>query len=176
MLSSISWQQYFAAVVIITVSYYLYVGLKYYQKEIGNLFNRSTQAADIFSVVHSPVISVMGQAKPDDGIAISETQSLLFADVLPDDPKEPIPEPAHPIVLQNDPASELVTEAGNLVEVFKDVDNKQEFLNLMGILVGSYRNFQEQIDLPAVLSRVVENSKNKLKFTVALSDFQSTWA
>lgn len=176
MLSSISWQHYLAAVVIITISYYLYVILRYYQKEISKLFNRGQQSADIFSAIQSPPISVMGQAKPENGVTIGEIQNLRFTDVLPDDPKEVATEPTHTVSIQNDPSLELVSEAGNLIEAFKDVDNKQEFLTLVGILIGSYKRFQEQIDLPAALSRVVEISKDKLKFTVALSDFQNTWA
>jgi len=176
MLSSISWQHYLAAVIIITISYYLYIILRYYQKEIGNLFNRKQHTVDIFSAVQSPAISVMGQAKPDNGVTIAETQDLPFADVLPDDPREVVTEQTHTASIQNDPSLELISEAGNLIEAFKDVDNKQEFITLVGILVGSYKRFQEQIDLPAALSRVVEISKNKLKFTVALSDFHSNWA
>jgi hypothetical protein len=176
MLSSISWQHYLAAVVIITVSYYLYVILKYYQKEIGNLFNRKRETAGIFSAVQTPPISVMGQAKPDIGVTVGVTETLLFTDVLPDDPSEAISEITHETSIQDDPSAELIFEAGNLIEAFKDVDNKQEFLTLLGLLVGSFKRFQEQIDLPAVLSRVVEISKDKLKFTVALSDLQNTWA
>lgn len=176
MLSSISWQHYLAAVVIITVSYYLYIVLRYYQKEIGNLFNRKPQTANIFSTVQAPAYAVMGQAKPDNGVTIGEIQNLPFTDVLPDDPNEASTKPTLVVSHENDPSSELVSEAGNLIEAYKDVDNKQEFITLIGILIGSYKRFQEQIDLPAALSRVVEISKDKLKFTVALSDFQNTWA
>jgi hypothetical protein len=176
MLSSISWQHYLAAVVIITISYYLYVVLRYYQKEIGNLFNRKPLTANVFSAVQSQAPSVMGLAKPDNGVTISETQNLPFSDVLPDDPEEAINGLTDSASIENDPSSELISEAGNLIEAFKDVDNKQEFVTLVGILVGSYKRFQEQIDLPASLSQVVEISKDKLKFTVALSDFKNTWA
>ncbi|OCX54212.1 hypothetical protein BEL04_08095 [Mucilaginibacter sp. PPCGB 2223] len=176
MLSSISWQHYFAAIVIITISYYLYVVLRYYQKEISNLFNRKPQKSEIFSVGQSSAISVMGQAKPDNGVTISEMQNLQFTEVLPDDPKEVVFEQLQTTAIQNDPTTELVAEAGNLIDAFKEVDNKQEFLTLVGILIGSYKNFQEDIDLPAALTRVVEISKDKLKFTVAITDFQISWA
>lgn len=176
MLSSISWQHYLAAVTIITISYYLYVTLRYYQKEISKLFNRKPQSADLFTAIQSPAISVMGQAKPDNGVSIGDIQNLPFSEVLPDDPHKLVKESTHTASIQDDPSSELVSEAGNLIEAFKDIDNKQEFLTLVGILVGSYKRFQEQIDLPAALSRVVEISNDKLKFTVALSDFQNTWA
>jgi hypothetical protein len=176
MLSSISWQHYLAAVVIITISYYLYVVLRYYQKEISALFNRKTQTTDFFSAAQPPAISVMGQAKQDNGVFIDETQNLLFTEVLPDDPKAANNNLTQTESMLNHPSLELISEAGNLIEAFKDVDNKQEFITLIGILVGSYKRFQEQIDLPATLSRVVEISKDKLKFTVASSDFKNTWA
>jgi len=176
MLSSISWQHYLVSIVIITVSYYLYVMFRYYKKEIGNLFNRKPQTADVFSAVQTSANSVMGQAKPDDGITICEAQNLSFTDALPDDTEEAIIGLSRTASIQNDPSSELIAEAGNLIEAFKDVDNKQEFLTLLGILVSSYKRFQELIDFPAALSRVAEISKDKLKFTVAPSDFQNTWA
>lgn len=175
MLYAISWQHYLAAVIILTISYYLYVILRYYQKEITNLFNRKSQPVDVFSAIHLPAVAVMGQAKPDNGVSVRETQDLQFTDVLPDEPEPTIKKPIQTTDFQNDPSSDLVSEAGNLIEAFKDVDNKQEFLTLVSILISSYNRFQEQIDLPAALSRIVEISKDKLKFTVALSDFQNTW-
>ncbi|WCT14372.1 hypothetical protein [Mucilaginibacter jinjuensis] len=126
MLSSISWQHYLIAVVIITISYYLYVVLRYFQKEIEHLFNRKPQTAGIFSTAQSPNISVMGQVKPDIGVTIGETQNLPFADVLPDDPKEEITGLIRETSIHTDPSSELVSEAGTLIEAFRDVDDKQE--------------------------------------------------
>ncbi len=176
MLSSISWQHYLAAVVTITFLYYLYVILRYYQTEITTFLNRRPKTTDVFSAIQSRGISVMGPAKPEHGVTISDTQDLAFTGDLPDGANDAVIALNHTASLQNDPSSELVSEAGNLIEAYKDVDNKQEFLTLVGILIGSYKRFQEQIDLPAALSRVVEISKDKLKFTVALSDFNSTWA
>lgn len=176
MLSSISWHQYLSAVVIIFICYYVYVVLRYYQKEISILSKRKSQTGNVFPAVHSPVISVMGLPKPENGVTIGDTEDLPFTDVLPDNPNEVVCGSAHTTSIQSVPSSELVLEVSNLIEAFKDVDNKQEFISLVGILVGSYKRFQEQIDLPEALSRVVEISKDKLKFTVALSDFQNIWA
>ncbi len=174
MLSSISWQHYLAAVIILTVSYYLYVVLRYYQSEIANLFNRKQGSSQIFAAVQSSPIEVMGEAKPDNGTAVTDTSKLQFTDTLPDEPViSANPQTNQPNIL---PSEELVKEAGNLIEAFKDIDNKQEFLTLLRILINSYKRFKEDIDLPVMLHRVVEISKNKLQFPIALSDLENTWA
>ena len=176
MLSSISWQHYLTAIFIITSVYYLYIVLKYYQKEISDIITRQPRTAEIFGNVTSPVGTIMGEAKPDNGVTVSETENMQFAEVLPDEPYEANLMLNDVAITQSDPSTDLVAEAGNLIDAFKDVDNKQEFITLVNILLSSYKRFQEQIDLPAALSQVAEMSTNKLKFTVALSDFKSTWS
>ena len=176
MLSSISWQHYLAAVIILTISYYGYVILRYYQTEIANLFNRKKSSAEIFAGVQSAPIAVMGKAKLDNGVTLADTEELQFSDVSPDDAGT-FSEMTSPAGNENlsaiEPSQELVWEAGNLIDAFRDVDNKQEFLSLLRILVDSYKRYQEDIDLPATLERVVELAKDKLQFTIALSDLQN---
>lgn len=165
MLSSISWQQYLAAIVILTLFYYLYILLRYYQKEIGHLLNRQQKQSNIFSGVASP-IQVMGAAKLDNGVSISNTGDLQFGETSPDEIKSPA-------VSASDPSQELVMEAANLIEAFKDIDNKPEFLSLLKILIGSYQRFQDEIDFSLSLNRILEISKKKLQFPVTLGDLQS---
>jgi hypothetical protein len=166
MLSSISWQHYLAAVVILTGTYYFYVVLRYYQKEIAGLLNRQPKRSDIFAGVAAGPVSVMGAAKLDNGISISNTEDLQFSEAAPDEIESSI-------IPASDPSNELVVEAGNLIDAFKGTDNKTEFLKLLKILIGSYQRFQDEIDLPFSLDRIVEIAKQKLQFPIALSELQS---
>jgi hypothetical protein len=166
MLSSISWQHYLAAVVILTGFYYFYVVLRYYQKEIAGLLNRQSKHSNMFSGVGPAPVQVMGAAKLDNGISISNTEDLQFSESAPDEIESSI-------ISASDPSKELVVEAGNLIEAFKDIDNKPEFLNLFKILIGSYQRFQDEIDLPFSLDRILEIAKEKLQFPIVLSELQS---
>ncbi|RYY72261.1 MAG: hypothetical protein EOO13_00075 [Chitinophagaceae bacterium] len=174
MLSSISWQHYIAAIVIITVSYYLYVVLRYYQKEIANLFNRKSTSTEMFAGLQAAPIEVMGKAKPDIGVMLSEASELQFTEASPDDPE--ILSDAVPFANGHQPSTELIQEANNLIEAFKDLDNKQEFLSLLGILIDSYKSYSDEIDLPATLDRVITITKEKLQFPVTSSDLPHNWA
>ena len=178
MLSSISWQQYLAAIVILTVSYYGYVILRYYQKEISSLFNRKQNTATFFPNAQAAPANVMGAAKLDNGVSLSKSEELYFSDATPDE-VEPV-STTEPSVSNNEviysPSQELVVEAGNLIAAFQEIDNKPEFITLLRILIDSYKRFKEDIDLPASLNRIVEISKEKLKFPLSLTDLQGTWA
>jgi hypothetical protein len=170
MLSSISWQQYLAAVVILTVSYYGYVFLRYYQSEIASFFNRKDRSSDLLPVAHSKP-SVMGEAKLADNVTIANSEELYFGSADPDDievTSEHITESVEAI----SPESELVQEADRLIEAFKDIDDKPQFLTLLKILVDSYKRFAADIDITAALATIIEISKEKLMFSVAPNDLQ----
>ena len=179
MLSSISWQHYLAAIVIVTVSYYGYVILRYYQKEISNLFNRKQSSANLFTGAQAAPANVMGAAKLDNGVSVSKSEELYFSESTPDDvaPISTIQEDvhAHTDVIYS-PSEELEVEAGNLIAAFQEIDNKPEFITLLRILIDSYKRFKDDIDLPATLSRIVEISKERLMFPLSLADLHGTWA
>jgi hypothetical protein len=171
MLSSISWQHYFAAIIILSLIYYGYVVLRYYQKEISNLFNRKQDATALFSNAQNAPYQVMGNVKLDNGVTITESQDLVFSESLEDHPVT-----STTVTADISPSQELAVEAGNLIDAFKEIDNKPEFITLLRILIGSYKRFKDEIDLPVTLNRVVELSKEKLMFSIALTDLQDTWA
>jgi hypothetical protein len=179
MLSSISWQHYLAAIVILTVSYYSYVILRYYQKEISSLFNRKQNTAYLFTNAQTATVNIMGAAKLDSGVSVSKSEELHFSDATPDE-VEPVTTTEENLPsntdLKHSPAEELEVEAGNLIAAFQEIDNKPEFITLLRILIDSYQRFKDEIDLPATLNRVVELSKEKLMFPVSITDLQGTWA
>ncbi|EHQ24766.1 hypothetical protein [Mucilaginibacter paludis] len=178
MLSSISWQHYLAAVIILTVAYYGYVILRYYQQEISGLFNRK-QKTGVFAAAQSVPAEVMGAAKLENGVSVSNSEELYCAELSPDESEqialtEETPDSGFELVLS--PAEELEAEAGNLIAAFREIDNKPEFINLLRILIDSYQRFKEDIDLQSVLIRIVKISNEKLMFPLSLADLQGTWA
>jgi hypothetical protein len=179
MLSSISWQHYLVAVIILTVSYYGYVILRYYQKEISNLFNRGQKPTTLFPNAQAATANVMGAAKLDNGVSVSKSDELYFSESTPDDLIEvsTIQENPHSNTdVIYSPSVELENEAGNLIAAFQEIDNKPEFITLLRILINSYKRFKDDIDLPATLNRIVETSKEKLMFPLSLTDLHGTWA
>ncbi|WP_175270101.1 hypothetical protein [Mucilaginibacter humi] len=118
---------------------------------------------------------MMGEARPDNGVSVSDTQNLMFSETVPDDPEFMSSD-----LTQAPPADgssvDLIRETAELVEAFKDIDNKQEFLTLLHILIGSYQRFNTDLDLAPVFDRVVALSKEKLVFPVTLADLQSNRA
>jgi hypothetical protein len=179
MLSSISWQHYLAAIVILSVSYYGYVILRYYQQEISNLFNRKQNNANLFPSASAASANVMGAAKLDIGVSLTKSEELHFTDSSPDEIEPNASTNVTPISnpeLSYSPSEELATEAGNLIKAFEKINNKPEFITLLRILINSYKRFQDEIDLPATLNRIVEISKERLMFPLTLTDLQGTWA
>lgn len=179
MLSSISWQHYLVAVIILTVSYYGYVILRYYQKEISNLFNRGQKPTTLFPNAQAATANVMGAAKLDNGVSVSKSDELYFSESTPDDLIEvsTIQENPHSNTdVIYSPSVELENEAGNLIAAFQEIDNKPEFITLLRILINSYKRFKDDIDLPATLNRIVETSKERLMFPLSLTDLHGTWA
>jgi hypothetical protein len=179
MLSSFSWQHYLVAIIILTVSYYSYVILRYYQREISNLFNRKQNNANLFSNASALTTNVMGAAKMDNGVSVSNSEELNFGESSLDD-VEPNSSIEESLFLKNEihnsPAQELEAEAGNLIAAFLEIDNKPEFISLLRILIDSYKRFKDDIDLPATLNRIVEISKERLMFPMSLTDLQGCWA
>ncbi|WP_428329665.1 hypothetical protein [Mucilaginibacter sp.] len=179
MLSSISWQHYIAAIIILTVSFYGYVILRYYQQEISSLLNRKQNSPNLFPNAHPLTTNIMGPAKMDNGVSLSKSEELYFADSSTDEAESVTTIQDTPVSdYQNhySPSQELEFEAGNLIAAFQDIDNKHEFITLLRILIDSYKRFKDEIDLPVTLNRIVEISKERLMFPLLLTDLQGTWA
>lgn len=169
MLSLISWQQYFVAITTITALYYLYIAGRYYQIEIVRLFQRELHSADMFAGLAAVDMSVMGQAKPDNGVTLTDARELLFS---PSDPEvwngqDPdLPETGE------EERKSLLEDADQLIDAFSEVDDKAEFMSLLKMLIESSIATRDEADLHAVQAYVVEAVQHKLKFPVSLADFQ----
>lgn len=170
MLSSISWQQYFAAIAIISVTYYLYVLLRYYQREISNLFISKQQSAAMPQGGTISPTQLMGAALPDKHVRIVEEQELQFADEDLNESLEPTGDLADPNNNITTPEAQLIAEADNLIAAFKDGDSKTEFLSLLKILIGSFQPYQAEIDFSKVSTHVISHSAEKLLFDLTADE------
>ncbi len=171
MLSSISWQQFLAALVIITLVYYFYIGLRYYQKDLRAIANRKKVSGLNQSGTHATAYQVMGIAKQEHGVSVSDADHLYFA--IDDEPEtETIANEVHPIANTTDqgPTEALLNDVSQLINAFKEVDDKAEFLSLLRIQYHSYHADGEAIDWPAVKQRTLQLSGERLPFSVSEAD------
>ncbi|MDT3401090.1 MULTISPECIES: hypothetical protein [Mucilaginibacter] len=171
MLSSISWQQYLAAIAIISASYYLYVILRYYQREVTNLFiaKQSGQLLAPSSTLSS--FTVMGQAKQDQSITVVADEELQFAEAdIDEDLNEPVAETTAAKPVEFLPQTQLLNETDKLIDAFADVDSKSEFISLLNILLTSYKPYESEINYLQVIEHILNESHGKLPFDLTSND------
>lgn len=172
MLSSISWQQYFAAVAIISLSYYLYVILRYYQRELSNrfAFKKAVQPSRQSSML-AP-IEIMGSARQDqNAVSFIDEKMLQFAET---NSTETLDEeitgqpPSGSSTLS--PQQELFREVDNLIQAFSDVNSKPEFISLLNILLNTYDQYPSDINRSQVNDHILEVAESRLPFDLAPYD------
>lgn len=152
MLSFISWPQYFAALVIIGLAYYGVVLVKYYREELlAFVHPKPALPATTFAKFTGEVI---GNIKPDAGESSVNPEELQFPDVEP--------------TVQE----ELINEVWALVNAFKGLDQKEEFLSLLSLIFSRYAGIE--IDQSSVIEQVLENA-HALSFTVDQADIEAAW-
>ena len=162
MLNTISWQQYIAAVLLLTAAWYAYVGLRYYQPEISAFLKIKPKADSIMpGVAHA----VMGPAQPEAGTSLNDPKELIFSVAADDDISDQ--------TLPKGPADDLLAEAETLINAFEESDDKNGFLSLLNILISKYEVFADEISLPQLISKL---SKHKLPFTVAADEWPLNFA
>lgn len=176
MLSSISWQQYFAAIATISISYYLYVIVRYYQREISTLFSAEQIHETPISTASFSPVNVMGQKRQDQNISTVDDQDLKFADheeieTLDPELRDPSSLNSSTQTLQQ----QMLIEMDKLIGAFVEIDNKVEFISLLVILINAYHHYEAEIDLAEVAQHVCTNAHAKLKFDVSMDDLPKTW-
>ncbi len=160
MLNTISWQQYFVAVLIVLLLYYSYVLLRYFRPEISQLIKGKKQNLPV--VNPKPADVVMAAAKPDLGTGSIDPEDMLFAE-------------AEPEYLEKTSSEELLSESLALVDAFKEEDNKAEFLELLSVLVHKYQPFRQEIDLKALIAKVRAKADKYLSFIINASEWPQSW-
>ncbi len=152
MLSFISWPQYFAALVIICLAYYGIVLVKYYREELLAFVHSKHALPE--TTVPKFTGEVIGSIKPDAGESSVNPEDLQF----PDD--EPTVQ------------DELINEIQALVNAFKGLDQKDEFLSLLSLIFSRYAG--TEIDRFSIIEQVLENT-DALSFTLDQDDIEAAW-
>lgn len=152
MLSFISWPQYFAAVVIIGLAYYGIVLVKYYREEL--LVFVHPKPAFPATTVPKFGGEVIGSIKPEPGESSLNAEDLQFPD------GEPTAQ------------DELINEMRGLINAFKGLDQKDEFLSLLSLIFSRYAG--TEIDRFSLIEQVLENA-HALSFTVDQAEIEAAW-
>ncbi|MFD0749162.1 hypothetical protein ACFQZS_03350 [Mucilaginibacter calamicampi] len=135
MLNTISWQQYFTTVLLLTLAWYGYVLLRYYRDKIMGRFQ--TKADPSSWVSSAPVLGAVKQDNPR-----LDPEELSFGNSQPDDISDS--------TLLCGPTDELLAETQSLVEAFRDTPDKTGFLSLLGVLLAKYEPYEDEIDLKVI--------------------------
>jgi len=168
MLNAISWQQYFTAVLLLTVAWYAYVGLRYYQPELQAFLKITPPVKSVVPDVANEKIVVMGEAKPEADTGLYAAEELLFAGAEPDDISDQ--------TLPLGPADDLLAEAKVLVDAYGENDNKHEFLSLFKLLLDKYEVFADEISLPAIIHSLQTFASGKLPFEIQADEWPLNFA
>jgi hypothetical protein len=167
MLNTISWQQYLIAVLLLSIAWYAYVGLRYYHTELSAWLKIKPAVQSTVPPVANKLTAVMGAAKPEADTGLYEPEQLLFAGTEPDDISDQ--------TLPKGPADDLLDEAKVLVDAYRENDNKTEFLSLFKLLLDKYEVFQDEISLPAVIRPLSEFAGTRLPFRLQETEWPLTF-
>lgn len=171
MLSTISWPQYFAAIAVTGTCYYSYIFLRYYQREISGLLTRKT--AGSANQEHSArlPLSVIGLIRENPHVSYLDEREVQFAgddqaNIAEFDAEDQVTAKTGPESLQQ----QLVKETDQLMEAFAAENNKSEFLSLLSILIGAYRQQASNLDLARLATYMQQAAPAKLPFPLFADD------
>lgn len=152
MLSFISWPQYFAGLLLIGIAYYGFVLAKYYREEVLAF----VRPKPLLSVTTTKPLTgeVIGSIKANPGESSVSAEDLQFPDE------------------ETTVVDEVVNEIRALINAFKGLDQKDEFLSLLSLILSRYAG--AGIDQPIVTEQVLVNS-HSLSFTVDEADMETAW-
>lgn len=175
MLPTISWPQYFAAIAVTGTFYYSYIFLRYYQREISGLLTR--KSAGSANQEHSPIVplSVIGAVREDSYVSYLDEREVQFAgdgqtDIAETDAEDQDTAETSPESLQQ----QLVKETDQLIEAFAAEDNKSEFLSLLAILLGAYRQHASILNLSSLSAYILQAAPVRLPFSLSAEDLTQT--
>jgi hypothetical protein len=167
MLNSISWQQYFTAIIALSVAWYLFVGLRFYQPEVQAFFKIKPQIQTVTPPLASIPSVVLGKINPDVDTDIYNADQLTFSDSTSDDISDQ--------TLPKGPADDLLAEAETLIMAYQDNNDKTGFLSLLKVLFSKYEVFAEEISLSNVITILKKSAKSKLSFALTDAEWPLTF-
>jgi hypothetical protein len=169
MLSTISWQQYVTAVLLLSAAWYAYVGLRYYQPELSAFLKikPKPQSTSVPPVANQLTV-VMGEARPEADTGLYNPEELIFSNSQSDDISDQ--------TLPKGPSDDLLVEGMVLVDAYGDNNDKAEFLSLFELLLSKYEVFADEINLSAVIKQLNAYAANKLPFKIEAAEWPLTFA
>ncbi|OCX54324.1 hypothetical protein BEL04_08680 [Mucilaginibacter sp. PPCGB 2223] len=165
MLNSISWLQYIAAVILLTTSWYAYIGLRYFQPELSRFLRIKPKSSGALPEV-ATAQPVMAVARPEPGTNLAEPDELVFSISAADGISDQ--------TLPQGPADDLLAEAETLISAFTDNNDKPGFLSLLRVLISKYEVFADEISLPQLISALQLPAK-KLPFIIQANEWPQTF-
>ncbi|MDO3627557.1 hypothetical protein [Mucilaginibacter sp. BT774] len=167
MLNVISWQQYRTATLLLSVTWYIYVGLRYYRTELAVLLKIRPAVQTVVPPVNNKLPVIMGEAKPEADTGLYAAEELLFSVAEPDEVGEQTLPPG--------PADDLLAEGKVLIAAYACSDNKSEFLSLFKLLLDNYEVFRDEISLPVIIRSLREFADSRLPFAVDETEWPLTF-
>lgn len=150
MLSFISWPQYFAAVAIIGLAYYSFILVRYYRSDLLALSQPKSTASE--KPVTTFTGNFIGGVKPDAGETSIDSEDIQF----PDDNLE----------------TEILTEIRALINAFKGLDQKEEFLSLLSLIISKYLG--TDFDRPFITEQILLHVES-LTFSIDQADIERAY-
>jgi len=166
MLNSISWQQYVVAVLLMTLAWYAYVGLRYYQPEISRALRIKPKPTSALPEVASDPADLLAPSRPEPGTGQQNAEELIFSISSPDDISDQ--------TLPKGPSDDLLADGQSLINAFTENDDKADFLNLLGLLVKRYDVFADEISLLSFIASL-KASANKLPFSITAEEWPQSF-
>ncbi|MCD8739073.1 hypothetical protein LT679_00540 [Mucilaginibacter roseus] len=167
MLNAISWQQYLTVILLSTIAWYTYVGLRYYRTELAALLKIKPGRSTATPPVAARHQNVMGAVRPDVGTSLHAAEELVFSAGQPDEIEDQ--------TIPRGPSDDLLDEAKVLVDAFSGNDNKTEFLGLLQLLLGKYEVLSDEISLPALIPELSDYAKDRLPFPIKQGEWPITF-
>ena len=167
MLSTISWQQYVTAVILLTTAWYAYVSLRYYQPELSAFLKIKPKQQSAVPAVANQMTVVMGEAKTEADTGLYNSDELIFSSTQPDDISDQ--------TLPKGPADDLLAEAQALVSAYAENDDKNEFLSLFKLLLDKYEVFADEISLHTIIKQLNSYAADKLLFQIQAEEWPQTF-
>jgi hypothetical protein len=168
MLCSISWQQYFAVVLLSGIAWYTYVGLTCYRHELAAFFKNKAKADNPLQLTGQiTIVPVMGAVRPEESSSSHDPEELIFGASSPDDISE--------ATLPKGPAGDLLAEAKMLVYAFAENGTKSEFLSLLNLLLGQYEIFRDEISLEMIIGGIRSLAMDNLPFEISKEEWDLKW-
>lgn len=175
MLHQISWFNYAAAIAVLAIFYYGYVGLTYFRLELQAGLFRITGKRPALSTLSGgdiaiPAFEVAGAIKADD-IEYVAPEELSFGPA-----EETDTAPSQPDIHLLGEFSEMISEVKTLIRVINESsESKENFEMLFRLVVQKYHSLAGTPYEAQVNDYLLNESADQFPFSLELNELQTYW-